>query len=1176
MPVNTAALKTFAPAMRRQLLEAVGRKLDLLLHSQTPDTLSTYAKQIAELREQEAGNREELLERVAYTWFNRLCALRYLDARGWHPFGCKVLMPAGEGETQPELLKLMRAGSLPAAQKGHTNEARLHGLLDGQIQTAIAGADPQGEVYRELVLATCRLYHELLPNVFEGLDDASELLLPDELLSDGSIAGGFRREISDEDCQDVEILGWLYQFYIAERKKEVMARKKAVPTKDIPAVTQLFTPHWIVRYLVENSLGRLWLLNRPSSGLREQMPYYIEGEAETDFLKINKPEDIKLLDPACGSGHMLTYAFDLLTLIYEEEGYASTEIPGLILAHNLYGLEICPRAAQLTELALLFKAREISRRFFQPGHLVRPRIIKLLDVRFAENELSDYIQALGLGSLFNQPMLRLLHQFEEAETFGSLIRPCLSEQAIADVRSTIETNGLGGQLFQRGTNLKVLRVLEQAESLTQRYHVVVANPPYMDKFEGRFRTFAAEQYPLSKANTYSMFIERCGLLSLSSGAFSLITLQGWMFLSSYDDFRRRLFSEKTIISMAHLGARAFDSIGGEVVACTAFVSKNKHVANYQATYCKLVNGGSESEKIELFKKILSGQISNLRFCQSSELFGGIAGRPVAYWASKKVVDSFKKLPSLGETADPRCGMMTNDNNRFLRNWPEVSVDRISFDSPSRQDAAKSLKHWFPYNKGGAARKWYGNNSHLVLYYDDGFLIKETKRQNLAAGLITANNSKCWNQDFYFLPCLTWSALSTTISVRRCEPGHIFDTKGQCLFSENDSDLPAYNALLNSKIAALFLDILTPTLDFNSGYLRRIPDAVKGFTSRHEIEAIEDHCVTIARADWDNFETSWDFRDQPLLRPGLKGPTLEASWRNWEAQSTAAIRRMQDLETENNRLFIAAYGLEGELQPEVPEDQITLSRADARTDVAAFLSYGTGCVMGRYSPDHPGLILANAGDTLREFLEKVGQPLAELTFAPDADGIIPVLDGEWFEDDIVACTREFLEVTFPESTVTENLRFIEESLGKDIRKYFCTEFYKDHLQTYKKRPIYWMVQSPKKGFACLIYLHRYTKDTLNQVLNNYFRPYLQKLEARLAQLGLDQLNDSLPARERTAARKEAEKITKVLKECQTWEQDALLPLAQQRIELDLDDGVKVNYLKLQDVLAPIPGLAAKED
>ena len=387
--------------------------------------------------------------------------------------------------------------------------------------------------------------------------------------------------------------------------------------------------------------------------------------------------------------------------------------------------------------------------------------------------------------------------------------------------------------------------------------------------------------------------------------------------------------------------------------------------------------------------------------------------------------------------------------------------------------------------------------------------------------------------------------------------------------------------LNSKITDMLLKVVNPTLSTQNEDIGNLPFC-GSLTEAVQLKVANGvkSCVQLARVDWDNFETSWDFADLPLLQRGLKGQALEESWRNWETQSTAAILRMQDLETENNRLFIAAYGLDGELQPEVPEEQITLARADQRKDVAAFLSYATGCMMGRYSLDHPGLILANAGDTLKQYHAKVGTCSDAVTFQPDRDGIIPVLDGEWFEDDIVARSREFLRVTFPASSLNTDLAFIETALGKDLRKYFCTDFYKDHLQTYKKRPIYWLVQSPagpsRGGFACLIYLHRYTKDTLNLVLNNYFRPYLQKLEARQAQLGLDQLNDAIPSRDRTAARKEAEKITKVLKECQAWEQDSLLPLAQQRIELDLDDGVKVNYLKLQDVLAPIPGLAAKED
>ena len=1162
MPVNTAALKTFAPAMRRQLIEAVGRKLDLLLNSQTPDTLSTYAKQIAELREQEAENREQLLERVAYTWFNRLCALRYLDARGWHPFGCKVLMPAAEGETQPELLKLMRAGNLTSALQSHTEQDRLHGLLDGQVQTAIAGADPQGEVYRQLVLAVCRCYHELLPNLFEGLDDASELLLPDDLLSDVSIVGAFRKEINDEDCQDVESLGWLYQFYIAEKKDEVMARKKAVPTEDISAVTQLFTPHWIVRYLVENSLGRLWLLNRPGSKLRDQMPYYIEGDAETDFLVINKPEEIKVLDPACGSGHMLTYAFDLLVLIYEEEGYSPNEIPGLILKHNLHGLEICPRAAQLAELALVFKAREQSRRFFQPEQLVRPQIIKLQDVEFAEGELNDYIEALDLGELFDPSLFKLLHQFEEAKNFGSLIQPCIDEQNITVIRGALEAIDLRGQLFLSETHLKALRVLKQAEALTQQYHVVVANPPYMGfkQMNGALRQLGETELKECSRDLFAMFIQRSIRLRMSGGFVAMVTMDSWMYGDDHTDLRSWLYENASILTMAHLGPHAFDTIQGEVVQATAFVTAPTHQLDFKAVYARLVD---ESPSAAKEAALLRGKN---RFRAAIRSFLEVPRKILAYQATEHTLQAFASGDPLRNIAEAFTGLQTGDNPRFIRFWHEVGKRHIRFGCSNRSEAQETGARWFPYVKGSNFRKWYGNNACVLDWLSDGREIRQHPSSTIR------------NSDQYFRAGLAYNNIANSFSVRAVEEGFICDQKNSMFFSELPEHSVLALGLLNSPVMSPFLEILSPK-DFNPGSLKIIP-VLPGVLNGLPVLKVVNELVSLARADWDNFETSWDFRDQPLLRPGLKGQTLESSWLSWDAQSAAAIRRMQELEMDNNRLFIQAYGLEGELQSEVPEDQITLARADQRKDIAAFLSYATGCMMGRSSLDQPGLILADSRDSqaaqLVAYEEKVGKAISDLQFKPDPDGIIPVLDGEWFEDDIVARTREFLEVTFPESTVTENLRFIEESLGKDIRKYFCSEFYKDHLQTYKKRPIYWLVQSPKKGFACLIYLHRYTKDTLNQVLNNYFRPDLQKLEARLAQLGLDQLNDDLPTRERTAARKEAEKIAKVLKECQTWEQDALLPLAQQRIELDLDDGVKVNYLKLQDVLAVIPGLAAKED
>ncbi len=1001
--MNTSALKTFAPAVRRRLMEAVSGKLDLVLAAGTPDYLTTYAPQVAALRRRAETGRAELVEQVAYTWFNRLAALRYLDARGWHPFHARVLMPGSAEELQPELLKLTRMANLPAELAPHTDRARIDALLDGRIPTATPGADPQGEVYRLLVLAACRYYHALLPDLFERLDDATELLLPDDLLTEHSVAQGFRTEISDEDCAEVEILGWLYQFYISERKDQVMARKSAVPTEDIPAVTQLFTPHWIVRYLVENSLGRLWLLNRPGSRLREHMPYFIEGDAETDFLKIGRPEDIRLVDPAVGSGHMLTYAFDLLYLIYEEEGYAPGDIPGLILRHNLTGLDICPRAAQLAELALVFKAREKAPRFFHPEHLVRPHIIELRDVRFAEGELRDYVQAMGLGELFDEPMLKLLHQFEEAKNFGSLIQPCLDERAIADARSAIEARDMGGQLFLRETHLKVLRVLEQAEALTQRYHVVVANPPYMggENMNGPLDDFFDRAFPNSKANLYAGFVERNASLVQAHGLCAMITMHNWMFLSSFSKFRTWFLHNVTLRNLLHLGSRSFDSISGEVVQTAAFVFVGGVRSKARTVFFRLTDGMNEREKEAHYLSRLSGKtFSSI----SNADFDAIPGSPVAYWINPDVFQLFRKGKSLGDVSDAREGLSTGNNEKHVRFWPEVEITSCRFDATDRESAKSSGCRWFPYNKGGTLRRWYGNADYLVNWRNDGHELQTTLHPS--GKRIWAHN---FNLEYIFRPSVSWSDITTKGLAGRFYPkGFVFDATGLSAFFDDEETQFVGLGLLNSRFANSIADVLNPTLHFKTGDYRRLP--LPGKYDAKAIAAGVIDAIAIARADWDNFETSWDFRNQPLLRPGLKGATLEASWRNWETQSTAAIRRMQELETENNRLFIAAYGLEGELQPEVPEAQITLARADARRDMAAFLSYAVGCMMGRYSLDQPGLILADAGDTLREYLAKVGLPQDQLTYTPDADGIIPVLDGEWFEDDIVARTRDFLRAT----------------------------------------------------------------------------------------------------------------------------------------------------------------------
>ena len=638
----------------------------------------------------------------------------------------------------------------------------------------------------------------------------------------------------------------------------------------------------------------------------------------------------------------------------------------------------------------------------------------------------------------------------------------------------------------------------------------------------------------------------------------MVAMHSWMFLSRFEKLRSAILLKNTVVTLAHLGARAFDSIGGEVVATAAFTLKTSPSPDFYGTYFRLVEGPDSTSK----EKALLAR-SNLFMASTKEL-REIPGTPISYWLSAKFRAHFVDSDTLATKVETAVGLFTCNNERFLRNWFEVCAAEIGFGKQNRSEARASGRRYFPIQKGGGYRRWYGLNYLVVQFDDDGQEIRDYRKE---AG-------QSWSlpgEDFYFRAGVTWSGLTTDAnSFRWCDRGCIFESnKGQMLFSGTPLRFLGY---LNSVVCAEYIACINPTLSVQSNEIKRLPFVESPQVVR--VEAVVEELVALGRAEWDAFETSWDFRDQPLLRPGLKGATLEASWRNWEAQSTAAIRRMQELETENNRLFIAAYGLDGELQPGVPEEQITLARADTRRDMAAVLSYAVGCMMGRYSPDAPGLILANAGDTLEDYLARIEKPLEALQFAPDEDGIVPVLDGEWFADDIVARTRDFLRATFGEATLRENLRFIEDSLGKDLRKYFLTDFYKDHLQTYKKRPIYWMIQSPKKGFQCLIYLHRYTRDTMNLVLNRYLRDYQAKLRDRLTQLADIQANADT-AKEKTEARKETEKLTKTLHECDEWERETLLPLAQARVDLDLDDGVKVNYLKLQEALAPIPGLAAKE-
>jgi hypothetical protein len=796
---------------------------------------------------------------------------------------------------------------------------------------------------------------------------------------------------------------------------------------------------------------------------------------------------------------------------------------------------------------------------------------------------------LSAAGISRADLSMLTELFTHATTFGSLIEvPDLLAERLPALSQSAEQSSQ--DLFSAGDLQQLRKLVRQATILTYRYDAVVANPPYMGSkgMNPVVKEFAKTTFPDAKGDLFACFIERGYMLAKIVGHVAMVTMESWMFLSSYENFRSKIISRCTLRNLAHF---PYDGKQPTAMAINFGISvitlKNKPIDQYRGHFCCT----------RYFELSATGQphafptVNERLAIVSTDDFKKIPGSPIAYWAPRDAITAFDNGKALGEIVDARIALATGDNAKFVRAWTEVPLGHIGFGINSNDESVKSGAKWFPANKGGDFRKWYGNNDNLVNWLNDGVEVRALVEES--TGRVRSHN---YNGSFGFKESVTWSALSSSrLGVRYSPPGFMFVTPGSSVFRKSETtDLKLVLALLASNVADYFLHLISATMNIEVGNILRIPY----FSPPAHVADVARSAIERTKSDWDAYERSWEFQSLPVLKTFSEStPTLESSYKVWITLNKRTIAEMKRLEEENNRLFIDAYGLTDEITPDVPLEQITLTVNPAyryggdggedekwtrfrRDTMAEFLSYATGCMMGRYSLDQPGLILADSRDTqaahLAAYGEKIGKPLDQVQFKPDADGIIPVLDGEWFEDDIVARTREFLEVTFPESTVTENLRFIEESLGKDIRKYFCSEFYKDHLQTYKKRPIYWLVQSPKKGFACLIYLHRYTKDTLNQVLNNYFRPYLQKLEAHLAQLGLDQLNDSLPTRERTAARKEAEKITKVLKECEAWEQDALLPLAQQRIELDLDDGVKVNYLKLQDVLATIPGLAAKED
>ncbi|TNE62527.1 MAG: BREX-1 system adenine-specific DNA-methyltransferase PglX [Sphingomonadales bacterium] len=1164
--MDTNALKKFAAAARTLLIDQVAAKLDLVLAEGAP-ARREHPKAVKDLENAIAKDgKRQVIEQVAYTWFNRFTALRFMDANGYTQI--RVVSPA-DGATRPEILSEAMAGNLPDGAP-----AAITALLENRTPSH----DPQAEAYRLLLVHACNQWHGPMPFLFEELDDYTELLMPEDLLSQTSILARLREVMTEDACQDVEIIGWLYQFYISEKKDQVFAglkKNQKITAENIPAATQLFTPHWIVRYLVENSLGRLWLLNRPQSRLAERMDYYIAPEEpETDFLKITRPEEIRICDPAAGSGHMLTYAFDLLYAIYEEEGYDATEIPALILTHNLTGVEIDDRAGALAAFALAMKAaaRLGRRRFLRME--AKPDICVLQNVSFTEAEMQDVAAVVG-KDLFTDELRETLGQFEQAKNFGSLIVPKLRDPA--ETLRVVEARDFGGDLLLKEVQARVIAVLRMAEALSPKYHVVVANPPYMGgrNANRELYSYCENKYPWSKSDLFACFIEASMRLRYPSGYSAMVTMQGWMFLQSFEKLRNHFVLKADFCSMAHLGRAGFEGLSAELVSTSAFVFTKRRDKEILGTYFRLTREDSARAKESSFLSSKVTRNSDTVFHRKTSEFGKLPSAPFSYWATAPVIRAFEDMPATSEIVDTAYGLITMDNARFLRFWHEISATKHTFLS-------HSADKWVPLNNGGGYRKWYGNNEIVLNWENDGQEVKEfalAKNGSVTRTVV--------GMPFYFQPGITWNAIAVdNISVRSFAEGFIFTNAGMCAFGDVEN-LKVAQTFLNSKVSLHFLEILAPTVNFGPNQIARVPLASREAVP--EVLEASQHLIAQCRADWDAYETSWDFTTLPLLSPEHRGETLADSYATLRAHWQSMTDEMQRLEEENNRIFIDAYGLQDELTPEVPIEEITLtcnpayrygvkgSEADRETrlradTMAEFLSYAVGCMFGRYSLDAPGLILANQGERLEDYLARIPEP----TFMPDADNVIPVLDGDWFADDITERFRLFLRVAFGEAHFRENLRYIEDALGKDIRKYFTKDFYADHVKRYKKRPIYWMFSSPKGTFNALIYMHRYRGDTVSVLLNDYLREFITKLEGERARL--EKLSDDPTATQgqRTKALKEAATVAKQIDELNEWEREVIFPLAQQKIEIDLDDGVKANYPKFGAALKKIPGLEAKDD
>ena len=1206
--MNKTSLKLFAIEARNELMEKMRTRLDILgitkngiekakvVGREVEINGSLYPRESYNslVRKYKQIGYEELVEESAYTWFNRLTALAFMEANEY--IDEKMIFNNGL-KNEPGIIDNYYDFEFFKNLDSELQK-ELHDLRDENTANSIE------KLYSILVEEKCEELSAIMPFMFKKKGTYSDILFPTGLLLENSLLVRIREEIGKE--APIELIGWLYQFYNSEKKDQVfeaLKKNTKITKENVPAATQLFTPDWIVKYMVENSLGKLALESTGiNENLKDNWKYYIESELDKNSEKI-KIEDVKILDPAMGSGHILVYAFDLLFEMYENLGWSTKDTVLSILKNNLYGLEIDERAGQLASFALMMKAREKFSRLFSV--LKREETFKLNTLIIEEsNSLSERVKNRIKANNLNN-LNKIIEDFEDAKEYGSILKletidKELLEREFNILKESFNNNEQGTLIFNEDElDINIEEDLELIESLIRQhitlvnqYETVVTNPPYMGGkgFSPKLKTYVEKNYKDTKSDLFAVFIERCNEFTKKNCYTSMITMQSWMFLSSFENLRKNIIEKTEIKSLNHLGTRAFSEIGGEVVSTVAWVSQKKNPKN-DGTYLRLVDYNNADLKEEEF-------FNKANYFQAKQKdFEKIPGSPIAYWVSDKVREIFEKNKKLGEVGEAKQGLATADNNRFLRLWNEVSFSKIGYNISNSQEALESKKKWFPFNKGGEFRKWYGNQEYLVNWENDGYEIKNFYDEK---GKL---RSRPQNTEYYFKESVTCSAISSSQnSIRYCPSGNIFDVNLRVYFLETDKNLKLLS-ILNSKIFHKFGEILSPTLALNANDLDRIP-----IIFNDDIKLVQQN-IDISKEEWDSRETSWDFEKLSLI----DGEDLKAAFENYCSHWRDNFVQLHKNEEELNRLFIEIYELQDEMDEKVSFDDITILKKEAKIVeidnskarefssesekylydrgvslefnkdelVKQFLSYAIGCIMGRYSTNKPGLIMANSDDVLElssnKFLVKDAngdiRQEVETKFLPDEFGILPITAEKDFSNDIVERVKEFVKFVYGEESLKDNLNFIAEALGnKDnrnpeeiIRAYFIKDFYADHLQRYQKRPIYWLTNSGKKNaLSCLFYIHRYEPLTIARVRADYLIPYQEMLENKRKFIERQLYDEDISAKEKKNVEKELKDLDILLKELREYANE-VKHIAEQKITLDLDDGVNVNYEKLEAIL-----------